>query len=140
MSDNNSTPTLGQMIERYKALEAHVEMETAKFTDTIKPYQQAMECINGALKAELLRMASPDGKSSFACEFGTAYLSRTLSVKVVDRHAFLSYARDNERFDMLDIRALKDPVREWIEANETTPTSSIGLSTETVVKCNIRGS
>jgi hypothetical protein len=71
---------------------------------------------------------------------GTAYLSNTLSVKVDDRDIFLDFIRANEAWEFLDARPYKDPVKEWIAANPTHSTAIIGLTTEWIVKCNIRNS
>jgi hypothetical protein len=138
MSDNNSFP-MGSMIEQYKRLEAHVEVEATRFAATIKPFQDAMESINSAIKEELFKMADPAGKASFACDHGTAYLSHTLSVKVADRDKFLKHVVENDAWDMLDARAMKKPVEAWREAtSDEVSADTIGLSIEPIVKCHIR--
>jgi hypothetical protein len=83
-------------------------------------------------------MADPEGKSSFACDAGTAYLSHTLSVKVADREKFLDFVRASEAWEFLDVGVLKAPVKAWMEQHPTSPTNTIGLSTEPIVKCHIR--
>jgi hypothetical protein len=80
-------------------------------------------------------------------EWGTPYLSRTLSVKVADREQFLAFVRLGN-WEFLDARCLKDPVKDLMMKNEEAtaagktivPLLSLGIATEVIVKCNIRKS
>jgi phage host-nuclease inhibitor protein Gam len=145
MSASNSTPTVGAMIDKVKELEAYIAAEMAAVTERLAPFQQAVDCLTGAIKQYLLDNGAQNVKSEGGF---TAYLSRPLSVKVVDRDAFLSFVVGQNHFEFLDARCLKAPVEELLDANDKRAKdglppilpSSIGISAEPQIKCNIRKS
>lgn len=145
MSDSNSTPTVGDMIDHCKQLEAYIEQEMALVKDRLAPYQQAITTLNSAIREYLVANGAQNVKSAGGY---TAYLTRPLSVKVVDRDAFLRYVVNEDHYEFLDARCLKEPVEKLLDENEErakrgeppVAPSSIGISAEPAIKCNIRRS
>ena len=129
MSDD--APTIGEMISQYQKLASHIE----EVEDSLKPYREAAETIRECLQQELLAQKLQNFKSPD----GTAYLSRTLSARVTDRDAYLDFIEDGH-WEFLDARVLKEPQKEWMEKNPKVLTATIGVTTETIIKCNIRKS
>src|SRR5580698_3630261 len=146
MSDNNSTPMVGEMIDRVKELEAYIEAEMARCTERLAPYQQAANILTAAVKQYLLDTKSQSVRSEEGRYL--AYLSRTVSVKVIDRDAFLAWVVGKNHFEFLDARCLKGPVEELLDENDKRAQrgevpiapSSLGISAEPQIKCNIRKS
>lgn len=146
MSDSTSTPTVGEMIDRVKELEAYIAKEIMATEERLKPYQQAADLLSGAVKQYLLDNNIQNIKSAEG-RF-TAYISRPLSVKVIDRERFLNFITYYDKWEFLDARCLKEPVEKLLDENEERakrgeapiPPSSLGISAEPVIKCNIRKS
>jgi hypothetical protein len=136
-------PTIGEVIDRYKAIEAHVDAECAKFDETMKPWKEAMDTMKGYIHGELLRQ----NLKNFKSEKGTAYLTETLSAKVDNRADFLEFVRQ-DNWNFLDARVLKEPVENWLTSEENRAKTEPGyvakpppgLKTEWIIKCNIRKS
>ncbi len=78
------------------------------------------------LEAWLLNHLNSTGAKSVATTEGTAFKKERVSVTVQDREAFLEFAMDNDELGLLDIRASKLAVEEFLEANgELPPGTSI---------------
>jgi hypothetical protein len=134
-------PTIGEVIDRYKAIEAHVDAECAKFDEAMKPWKEAMDTMKGYIHGELLRQ----NLKNFKSEKGTAYLTETLSAKVDNRADFLEFVKQ-DHWEFLDARVLKEPVENWLASEEIRAKMEPGyvakpppgLKTEWIIKCNIR--
>ena len=130
------------MIAKFKEIEGYVEARTEQFDEEMKPYKVAMETIEAGIKKQLL-----DHKlTSFKSDYGTAYLSHVLSVKVDNSEKFLEFVKQGN-WDFLDARPRKEPVKKWMDEHSAeiegdfrlmTPTSTIGLNTTWIANCNIR--
>ena len=147
MSDNNSSPqpTMGELIDKHQEIDAYIAAQAAAFAKTMAPWQQALGVLNAEIKSRLLGGGMQNSKSANGW---TAYISRTLSVKVVDREKYLDFVV-NDNWQYLDARVLKGPVEDWIEKNQTerikqglAPLSveELGLEVTPIVKCNVRKS
>lgn len=128
-------PTISEMIERHNEIKVYLEKEAMGYAERMKPYNEAMGVIEQVILG-MLNKEFPDlnGPASFKCEAGTAYRSRTLSVRVTDKQAFTDFILDGH-MEFLDARVLKEPVKEWREANHADPP---GVTSDPVIKCNIR--
>lgn len=147
MSDNNSSPqpTMGELIDKHQEIASYMAAQAAAFAKTMAPFQAAVDLLNGEIKSRLLDGGIQNSKSTNGW---TAYISRTLSVKVVDREKYLDFIV-NDNWQYLDARVLKAPVEDWIEENQTkrikdglAPLSveELGLEVTPIIKCNVRKS
>ncbi|MDE2471853.1 MAG: hypothetical protein KGL35_24795 [Bradyrhizobium sp.] len=125
-------PSPGDMIAKYAELKAYVEAEEAVFNKSIKPYKDAMRAIQVACGVAL----QDQGLQNFKTDDGTAYLRHDLGVKVDNQPDFLNFVRVHERWDLADIKPLKDPVVEYADKNEGKPPP--GVSFNPSVTCIIR--
>jgi hypothetical protein len=107
-------PTVGDMIARYHEFKAYVEAEQAKLDEVLKPYKDAMRTLQTACGVAL----QEQGLQNFKSEDGTAYLRHDVGVKVDNKSEFLSFVRSTENWNMLDVRALKEPVQEYAASNQ----------------------
>lgn len=129
-----TTPTIGDLIAKHNEIKTYAEAEQTDFDARMKPYRDAMEAINGAILAELQRQ----GVQNFKTDAGTAYQQTTMSVKVDNRADFLQFVTEKDRWDFLDARCLKDPVKEWLDKNDGVVPP--GVKVDFFTKCNIRRS
>jgi hypothetical protein len=126
--------TDAQLVEKYLQLKAHVAARSEAFDAEIKPYKDGMATIENALLALLNERGADNTKT----ENGTAYKSTLLNVKVVDQAAFLKFCLEQGgSTEMLNIGALKEPVKEWIEETGNPPP---GVETSQFTRVNIRRS
>jgi len=126
--------TDAQLVEKYLALKAKVASMTEAFDAHVKPYKDGMATIENALLALLNERGADNTKT----ENGTAYKSTLLNVKVVDQLAFLKFCTEQGgSMEMLNIGALKEPVKEWIEETGNPPP---GVETSQFTRVNIRRS
>jgi hypothetical protein len=123
-----------QLVEKYLAFKAHVAAETEKFDAQIKPYKDGMATIEN----EFLRRLDERGADNTKTDAGTAYKSTIHNFKVVDRDAFLKFCTtywDNGGSDMLNVSAVKDPVKEFMNGNAMPPP---GIEPSSFIRVNIR--
>jgi hypothetical protein len=125
------TPTIGDLIAKHNELMAFLEGEAEAFDKTMKPYREGIEAIKGAI----LGMLQEQGVQNFKTDHGTAYQVTIMSAKVDNRVDFLNHVKQGA-WDMLDARALKEPVKDWLDAHNGVPPP--GVKIDFVTKCNIR--
>ena len=126
--------TDAQLVEKYLALKAKVASMSEVFDAQVKPYKDGMATIENALLALLNERGADNTKT----ENGTAYKSTLLNVKVIDQAAFLKFCTEQGgSAEMMDIKALKDPVKDWIEETGNPPP---GVETSQFTRVNIRRS
>lgn len=126
--------TDAQLVEKYLQLKAKVASMSEVFDAQVKPYKDGMATIENALLALLNERGADNTKT----ENGTAYKSTLLNVKVIDQAAFLKFCTEQGgSAEMMDIKALKDPVKDWIEETGNPPP---GVETSQFVRVNVRRS
>lgn len=123
----------GEMIQQYIRLRDHVGLKTKEFEETLKPYKAGMAAIEAAVSQQIIEL----GGESIKTEFGTAYRSTTLAVKMADRQAFMEFVTQDwgEREAFLTSAVTKDVVKDWIEQNNSKPP---GLDISYVHRTNFR--
>ena len=125
--------SIGDMITKYRELRSVVEDEEAKLAEWLKPHKEAINAIQIALGVELQKQ----GLQNFKGEDGTAYLKHSDGIKVDNQQAFLQFVRSNERWDMLQVGLLVDPVREF-QAKQPNGELPPGVTSNPSVTCIIR--
>lgn len=123
----------GEMIQQYIKLRDYVEAQTKAFEETMKPYRTGMATIENAVSQQIIEL----GGESIKTEFGTAYRSTTLAVKMADRQAFMEFVTQDwgEREAFLTSAVTKDVVKDWLEQNNSKPP---GLDISYIHKTNFR--
>lgn len=125
--------TLEQLLDYYlQARDKEAEI-SKRHTEELKPVRALMDQIETAF---LTRMQA-DGTTSFKSDKGTAYQTTHTSVTVADRNAFFDWALENDHDGMIDVRANKTAVKEYLEATKAAPP---GLTIRSIVAVNVRKS
>ena len=123
--------TIGDMIAKQQELKAFIEKEEKALAEWLKPYKEARTAIEVACGVAL----QTQGLQNFKAEDGTAYLRHSDGIKVDNKAAFLQFVRGEDRFDMLDIGCLVDPIREFLNQKGALPP---GITSTPSVTCIIR--
>lgn len=126
--------TPAQLIQQFIRLRDHVEARTRAFEEELKPYQDGMKAIEGMVQQYL----NDAGADNIKTEFGTAYKSTLMSVKLADRNAFEGFIV--ERPDGLSFftnTVSKEKIKEYIDAAGNAPP---GVDITYITKVNFRRS
>ena len=89
----------------------------AQQAEAMKPYDETL----AKLEAEALQILSDTGVESMKTSAGTVYKSVATSATVQDKSAFMDYIREHLAFDLLDVRANKTAVQDFVTENQDTP-------------------
>ena len=122
----------GQMIAQYLKLRDKKEALTKDFEASLKPYNEALQAIEGAVTLELDNLGIDNIKVQGV---GTAFRKKTVSAKVADREMFFDFVFDGRRENFLTSHVAKEAVEEYIEANNTPPP---GVDITTIMKTQFR--
>ena len=128
--------TDAQLIEKYLQFRSFVAARKEAHEAELKPYTEGMLVIEN----EFLKRLDERGSENTKTDAGTAYKSTLLNVKVVDRDAFMKFCTqywDKGGSDMLNVSAVKDPVREFMNGGSVAPP---GIETSSFTRINIRKS
>lgn len=126
----NTSEIIGKYIEYRDFLAKRQEA----FDLEIKPYQDAMTVLSGAMQLSLINQ----GEESVRTEAGTAYLSTTLHARVKDREALMNFIRESDEFDLLTAAVSKDAVKAYLDEHQGALPP--GVETTWIQKCNFRRS
>ena len=110
--------TPAQAIARYIELRDELAELKAEFKAAEEIRKNEMALIEASLKDLMGNL----GMESVRTEVGTAYLKEATFVSTSDKTAFLDYIRENERWDLLDIRGSKSNIQDYmLEENDLPP-------------------
>jgi hypothetical protein len=101
-------------------------------------YQQADaadEKLQSQIEAKLLQVFNDTGMTSVRTECGTAYVTTRTAATIADKEAFMNYVKEHGEWPLLEVRASKAAVEEFVAANDDLP-PGINWRSESVV--NIR--
>ena len=124
---------LADLIERYHELKDTLQEMDLEYAEATKPYNAAIQ----AIKTECLARLQAQGLQNAKTPHGTAHLATQTRVSVRDKGEFFRHMQGSGDFSMLDIRALKEPVKEFVKENNANPP---GVEVSHWVECNIRRS
>lgn len=117
------------LIEKYIQLrDKKAEMKTA-FDASVANVDAYMKKCEQAIMAHL----DKNGVDSVGSASGTAFKSTTTSATVADKEAFLAYVRSNDAWPLMDVRASKTAIVEFVAENDDLP-PGINWRAETVVR------
>jgi len=121
-----------QLIAVYRKLREKRDEAKAEFVKAQAPGLKAMTDIEG----ELLRRMQQDGQNNVSCKgIGVAIRMTDVKIKVENQDEFFKFCLAEHSYEMLDIRAAKKPIEEYIEKHEELPP---GLSVTREEYVNIR--
>lgn len=113
----NPNYTADQIISAYiRVRDMKAELK-AKHSKELAPYDEALF----KLECRAMELLNSQGSESVRTSAGTMYKSTRTSVTVADKSAFLDYVKENMAFDLLDIKANKTAVEDFISANQDIP-------------------
>jgi hypothetical protein len=95
--------------------------------DSLKPYNETLEQLNGVLLAHL---NSVNG-NSVSTDAGTVYKSEKKSASLADPEAFRKFVIENQLFDLIDWKANVTAVEDYIKEKEMAP-PGVNFSSVTV--------
>ncbi|WP_440264809.1 hypothetical protein [Duodenibacillus massiliensis] len=89
----------------------------AKQAEEMKRFDEALDKLEGMALAALQQA----GAESLRTPAGTVYQSTRTSATVADKSAFMDYVKDNGAYDLLDVRANKTAVEDFLSQHQDTP-------------------
>jgi hypothetical protein len=90
------------------------------------------------IEAKLLEVFDQQGMDSVKTELGTAYKSTRTTASVADRDVFMNFVKAKEEWALLEVRAAKSAVEQYMTANEGVLPPGVNWRAEAVV--NVRKS
>ena len=121
-----------EMTEKYIKLRDLRKRLDEEHKARIAPILAAQEHVESAL----LALFNELGMDSAKCEAGTAYRSTRTSVTVADMDSFLEFVKKNDAWHMLERRAAKSAVEEYVAASGGDLPPGLNFGSEVTV--NIR--
>lgn len=109
--------TLDQLTQYFLQIRDLIKVKNAEYAETIKPYNERMELVRGALHAKLNEL----GVNSVRTQHGTPYVTTATSVKIEDWDAFFNFVNETQEPDFLIRNANKTKVMEWLDKNGQLP-------------------
>lgn len=125
---NLKTKNPDQLIAAYINLRQQKAELEAKHKEELAPITEALDTIETEVHQRLNEM----GVSSIKTAYGTAYTKTVRSVKVFDKAMFMDYVRSSGLFDLLDVRANKTSVEDYIAQREELPPGIQSTAEESV--------
>lgn len=124
---------LSEAVEIYIKLRDKKAQIKSEMDAKLAPINEKMS----KLEAKLLEAFTKTGMDSVKTEFGTAYTVVRTSVSVADRSVFMDYIRDNDEWDLLEVRPSKSGVEQYKSVHNDIPP---GVSTREERVVNVRRS
>lgn len=100
-----------EMVAIYIQLRDHKKAADEEFKKSMARVEQGL----AKLEAEMLAHLHTTGTNSLACDSGTVYKIRHMSVTIEKNTTFLDYVRAHELWDALDVKANKTFVKAMME-------------------------
>lgn len=117
------------VIDTYIKLRTKKAEMKAAFEASVATIDVYMKKCEGAIMQHL----DKNGVDSVGTPNGTAFKSTTTSATVADKEIFLAYVRDNDAWPLMDVRASKTAVAEFVAETDDLP-PGINWRAETVVR------
>lgn len=122
---------INEAIELYRKLKDKKAQLKAEYEQKAAPVQEKMDRIEGAL----LGLMNKSGVDSFKTQFGTAYKTERTRVSCSDKGAFMDFVKDNNFYELLEVRPSKAAVEEFKAGRGVLPP---GLDYTSEYTVNIR--
>lgn len=109
--------------------------EVASIEAAAKEKTGPLKELMGKIETYFKGLASVEGVNSWNTDSGTVYLSHLDSARIVDSAAFMDFVTETESWDLIEKRASKTAVRQFLTANNTLPP---GVDLTTRIEVNVR--
>lgn len=129
----NDLPSADLIVARYLELRAWMQQAKDEFSAAMRPYQEELEVLEAGA-GELMRRT---GQKALSTIHGTAYQSRTISVKNNNPTEFLNWVFANEAREFLTAHVNKEAVKQYMDKS-TDGQSPPGLEVTPVIAINFR--
>lgn len=104
------TPDLNVRVDQFVRLRDKITELKKKHKEELKPYIETQAQLSGII----LQLLSDTGAESVRTDSGTAYKTLDRSATIADRSAFWDFVRENEAWELLDYKANKVAVADYI--------------------------
>lgn len=122
----------GEVIAKYVTLRDKKNKLVREQKEEVAKYTEKLDMI----ETWLLREYQKEGLTSQkGLDGSTAFIKSADTCTVKDRDAFLNFIKDNDHFELADIRASKTVIRDYMEETGNLPP---GLSWSSIDKINVR--
>ena len=108
---------LNKRVSQYVALRDRIKDLEAKHKEELKPFKEMLDTLNSSLLAAL----DEQNSESVRTESGTVYRTPRVSASIADADAFWNYVQDNKAWDLLDRRANKTAVTDYVDEHNAAP-------------------
>lgn len=127
-----SKVNIDKLVEAYRKLRDKKAEIDQEYKERIAKVREKQELIEN----KILEFFNETGMESAKTPHGTAYVSEVMNARVADRDAFFRFVREHDAWEMLESRANKTAVRQFVEEHdgELPP----GVDITTVRKINVR--
>jgi len=116
--------TTGEMVDKYILVRDKMNEAKKRHKAELEPFMEALN----KLEAMFATHMDEAGVTNLKTDNATAFITTMASVRNADKIAFIDFVKENEAWHLLDIRASKTAVKEYIEENDAPPP---GVSYET---------
>jgi len=98
-----------------------VRDEIKKLDEEHESFMKERRALLSWLGSDLLNMLNATGQDSAKTKEGTAYITTQVSATLRDAEEFRRFVIDGQRWDMLDWRANKTAVKDWVAEHQNEP-------------------
>ena len=98
-----------------------VRDEIKKLDEEHESFMKERRALLSWLGSDLLNMLNATGQDSAKTQAGTAYITTQVSATLRDAEEFRRFVIDGQRWDMLDWRANKTAVKDWVAEHQNEP-------------------
>ena len=109
--------SIDQRVEQYVILRDKIRELEKAHEEAIKPYKEALDGLNSLLLQHLQTM----GVESARTTAGTVYRTDRSSASIADVTAFWDHVMASQDFDLIDKRANKTAVSDYVKTNGAAP-------------------
>lgn len=113
MAENN----VAGVVKAYVTIRDKVAEIKSAHKAQLKPYEEALN----KLEFQMLGILNNAGVDSMKTPDGTAYRTEKTSVTIADKSAFMDYVKNSESFELLDVRANKTAVEDFMAEHQDLP-------------------
>jgi len=98
-----------------------VRDEIKKLDEEHESFMKERRALLSWLGSDLLNMLNATGQDSAKTQSGTAYITTQVSATLRDAEEFRRFVIDGQRWEMIDWRANKSAVKDWVAEHQNEP-------------------
>jgi nitrogen regulatory protein PII len=108
---------IDELAEKYAKIRDKVSELEAAHKEKLAPFKEALEKI----EVHMLTIFNEQGTENAKTAFGTFYKAKQTSATVASKEDFRTYILSHDRWDLVDMRAQKTAVAEFVETSQEPP-------------------